>query len=204
MTWRMNFWMAMKAALTVMDLVTREWARQLEVDECGVMVLMQLGYRQSSSAAKLGFFCGRVRQQVQRSLQLLRKAGLVEPATVSGTGCTTAWTLTQKGKTRARALERAVRAWEEELGRVIEVPQLTESLVRVAEAAVNRPGANGWRRGLLIPHELKKVPLWFEVSMQEELLDSEPTPSSPDEASAERERARVQREWDAMWMRINS
>lgn len=116
-----------------------------------------------------------------------------------------AWTLTQKGKTRARAIERAVRAWEEELGRVIEVPQLTESLVRVVEAAVNRPGANGWRRGLLIPHELKKVPLWFEVSMQEEVLDSSgPTPSSHDEASADRERARVQREWDAMWRRVSS
>ena len=203
----MSVWMSMKAALTVMDMVTRSWARQLQIDECGVMVLMQLGVRQRRSAAKLALYCGRPRQQVQRSLAILQAAGMVEAATVSARGCTTSWTLTEKGQRRWKSLQRAVRAWEESFERAIDLPLLSQMLGRVAEASVNRPGADGWRKGLIQPHELKIVPLWFQVEMEDELLARAPVPPVPadeDEERAERERERGKREWGAMWMRLSS
>ena len=203
----MNVWIAMKGALTVMDLVTRGWARQLEIDECGVMVLMRLGFLESASAAKLALLCGRVRQQVQRSLGILAKAGLAEPCAVSDRGLASAWSLTEKGKRRWRSLSRAVRAWEEELERAIDVPQLTEALGRVVEMAVNRPSADGWRKGLIEPHELKKVPLGYAISIEDELLEMSATEGSIDGdemARRDRERERAEREWHSMWMRLNA
>lgn len=204
----MNIWMSMKAALTVMDLVTRGWARQLGLDECGLMVLMLLSQTEEPRpGAELALLCGRARQQVHRSLLAMHELKLVRPAAVSHRGFTTAWALTAKGKFRAGCLARAIRAWEETLERNIDVPQLTEALGRVVETAVNRPGGDGWRKGLLIPHDLKIVPLWFEVEMEEGLLEEElvePPIEEDDPSREERVRERAARGWNAMWMRISS
>jgi hypothetical protein len=140
-------------------------------------------------------------------LGILARAGLAEPSAVSDRGLASAWSLTEKGQRRWQSLARAVRAWEEELERAIDVPQLTEALGRVVEMAVNRPSADGWRKGLIEPYELKKLPLWCQISIEDELLELPKTEGSIDGdeiARKERERERTEREWHSMWMRMSS
>jgi hypothetical protein len=104
--------MAAKRTLTAMDLVTRSWARQLGLDECGVMVLILLGHRESLPACELAVQTGRARQQVQRSLQLMEKLSLVCPAELSRHGRTVAWMLTELGLEYWRALEPVLYEWD--------------------------------------------------------------------------------------------
>lgn len=78
---------------------------------------------------------------------------------------------------------------------------------RVVELAVNRPGAQGWKRGMIVPHELQKLPLWAELSIEDAMLEgAEVAPAPHDEAAArkERELERAARDWGAMWMRLSS
>ena len=162
----MSTWLAMKQALTVVDFVTRKWARDLDLDECGVVVLMLLAQRGERPSHELAFYCGRSRQQVQRSLRHLEARGLVVPLWFSRAGRVKAWGLTQRGQATWQVLERAVIAWDEELERKLDVAELKAMLQRIVELAVNRPGGDGWRRGLIVPHELLFDPIRPRAAME--------------------------------------
>lgn len=209
----MSAWLAMKQALTAMDLVTRGWARDLDLDECGVMVLMLLGERGHDPACNLAYRSGRARQQVQRSLGMMRRRGLVTPLVVSARGRVQAWKLTERGLTMWGLLEQAMQAWDEDLERRVNVAELTAELQRVVSVIVNRPGGDGWRRGLLVPYELRRASIRTRASMEEGLLDQTPPAaetSLPLEAGhhesisgnpnwTDAERESVARAWRALW-----
>ena len=105
----MNSWFVIKQALTAMDRVTRQWGRELRVDE-------MLGSWPTSSAAELARSCGRSRQQVQRSLGAMARRGMVQPTARTKKGRAKGWTLTEHGVAFSRALARAVAIWKEVLG----------------------------------------------------------------------------------------
>lgn len=208
----MSSWLAMRQALTAMDLVIRGWARDLDLDECGVMILMLLGERKHDPACNLAYRSGRARQQVQRSLMMMQRRALVEPMVISARGRVQAWRLTERGLRMWELLERAMREWEAELEHRVDVAELTASLQRVVQVIVNRPGGDGWRRGLTVPLELRLEPTRMRASMEEGLLEPAPSaePSLPldDEHRecirgnpkwTEAERQSVADAWAALW-----
>ncbi|MDP2276141.1 MAG: MarR family winged helix-turn-helix transcriptional regulator [Archangium sp.] len=178
MTFGMGSWLAMMQALTAMSLVTRGWARDLDLDECGVMVLMLLAQRGHDPECNLALRSGRARQQVHRSLRMMQQRGLVAPSVTSVRGRAQAWTLTERGWRMWGLLERSVVAWEEEMARWLEVPELTRMLQKLVMTAVNRPGGDGWRRGLMVPHDLRVDPVRARAEMEEGLLEPAPQPVS--------------------------
>ena len=155
--------MAVKQGLTAMDLVTRSWAKELGLDECGVMVLCLLGEQPHRAASNLALHCGRARQQVHRALVDMRRKALVRPSAVSARGRIEAWSLTDRGEQLWTCLERGLQLWDHELGEIVELPELIASLQRIAEVIVNRPGADGWGRGLLVPQDLRSMPMWADL-----------------------------------------
>ena len=172
----MGSWLAMMQALTTMSLVTRGWARDLDLDECGVMVLMLLAQRGHDPECNLALRTGRARQQVHRSLRMMQRRELVAPSVTSVRGRVQGWTLTERGWRMWGLLERSVVAWEEEMARWLEIPELTRMLQRLVMIAVNRPGGDGWRRGLIVPHDLRVDPVRARAEMDEGLLDPLPMP----------------------------
>ncbi len=62
------------------------------------------------------------------------------------------------------------------MARWLEVPELTRMLQRLVMVAVNRPGGDGWRRGLIVPHDLRVDPVRARAEMEEGLLDPLPMP----------------------------
>ena len=144
----------MKQALTAIDRVTRQWARELRLDECALMVLMMLGSWPNSSAAELARKSGRTRQQVQRSLGAMVRRGMVVPTARTKKGRVQGWTLTEHGVAFFRSLERAVLTWEEVLGSRVDLPATVAALGRVVKTMLNRPRADGW--GMIVPDELRK------------------------------------------------
>ena len=135
------------------------------------------------------------------------------PMAVSARGRVQAWKLTERGLTMWGLLEQAMQAWDEDLERRVNVAELTAELQRVVSVIVNRPGGDGWRRGLLVPYELRRASIRTRASMEEGLLD--PTPpaaetslplgaghresisGNPNWTDAERES--VARAWQALW-----
>jgi DNA-binding MarR family transcriptional regulator len=168
----MNVWMDLKRALTVMDYATRSWGRELGLDECGVMVLSLLGEEGRALEWQLGMKCGRARQQVHRSLCLMKKRGLVKPD-VSERGRNKPWALTEKGQKLWECLSRGIREWQGLLEERIDVAQLKSELQQIVTIFLNRPRADGgWRRALCVPPELLKMPMRVEAEA-EGLLVSE-------------------------------
>lgn len=187
----MSTWLAAKQALTAMDRVMRGWARDLGLDECGVMVLLLLRVRGPCPAWQLALLCGRVRQQVHRSLRMMERRGLVEGRDLSARGRVQQWALTERGRDLGEILEGAMAIWDRLLGSTVELPTVVRALERMVETMVNGPSADGWR--LLVPDELRREPIWFRASL------------SPEDREAARERARRAKEdeiaqaWNALW-----
>ncbi len=196
----MRSWLAMKKALTAMDLVMRQWARVLGLDECGVMVLMLMGGGAQVAACDLAKECGRARQQVQRSLRLMQHRGWVEPAAMSAKGRVQAWALTGRGQLLWCCLDSATVLWSELFERHVELAQVTASLEQMVGTMVNRPCADGW--GLLVPSALREELMRGQLAMEEALLAerevAEPTHPGPPHWTAE-EYAQVERSWAALW-----
>lgn len=189
----MGTWLAAKQALTAMDRVTRGWAQDLGLDECGVMVVMLLGEHGPRAGSDLALLSGRLRQQVQRSLGALKLQGMVAPSLVSGSGRVHQWALTDRGRALWGILESAMKIWEEILSREAELPAVVLALQRMVEIMVNRPSADGWR--LLVPDELRRDPIGCQAVRMAQAEDRE----------AVRERARqkgeeeIARAWAALW-----
>lgn len=194
----MGSWLAMKQALTAVDLVMREWGRELELDECGVMILMLLGERERRPACDLGIQTGRARPQVQRSLNGMQRRGLVSPAVRSRDGRVYAWSLTDQGRHLWACLDRGVRSWEASLAGIIELPLMVEALRRIVRLMVNRPAENGWVNGLLIPMELRAESMRSEARM-EGLLPEAPARVEPGGAAEALEHDAVVRAWLELW-----
>lgn len=194
-------WLAVKQALTAMDLVMKQWAADLELDECGVMVLLLLGQRERCPACELALRSGRARQQVQRTLKNLQGRGVVAPVEVSSRGRVQAWSLTAAGRALLDCVERGARVWEEVLGSVVDLASMTADLERTAEVIVNRPGADGWRKGLLVPMELRAESMRSQALM-EGLVQEAGAPvvtRVPRESERADEWAEVERAWFALW-----
>jgi DNA-binding MarR family transcriptional regulator len=155
----MSVWMEAKKVLTAMDLVTRSWGRQLGLDECGVMVLILLGERGPSKACDLAVQSGRARQQVQRSLKMMKACELVCPSEQDERGRTAEWRLTELGEDHWKALEPALYEWDLVLMEQLDVVELASLLRRAAKVMINRRSADGWRRGLLTPTALRLCPI---------------------------------------------
>ena len=198
----MNSWFVIKQALTAMDRVTRQWGRELRVDECGLMVLAMLGSWPISSAAELARTCGRSRQQVQRSLGAMARRGMVQPTARTKKGRAKGWTLSEHGVAFSRALSRAVAIWEEVLGSRVDLPATVDALGRVVKTMVNRPSADGWR--MLVPDELRKesITAHFVLStgaVVEEVAEAESTAAIGPAGWTAKETARVHETWGALW-----
>ncbi len=162
----------MKRALTVMDQATRSWGRELGLDECGVMVLSLLGEEGPALEWELGMRCGRARQQVHRSLGIMKKRGLVRPD-VTVPDRNKPWMLTETGQELWCCLARGIREWQGLIEARMAVSELKSTLQGVVEIFLNRPRANGgWRRALCVPPELLKMSIGTDASMQG-LLDVE-------------------------------
>lgn len=175
--------MAAKKTLTAMDLVTRAWGRQLGLDECGVMVLILLGNR-DSSACDLAVATGRARQQVQRSLKMMQARELVCPAELSAQGRAVGWRLTELGVQYWQALEPALYEWDEVLAAELDVLELRRLLNRTAEVMVNRRSADGWRRALLVPSGQRLCPILARLELaQAEREDASANPNPAEEPS---------------------
>ncbi len=178
----MNVWMELKRVLTVMDHVTRNWGRELHLDECTVMVLALLGEGGSSPEWSLAAKCGRARPQVHRALRTLKERQYATPIVSSGR--TQAWSLTDRGRQLWRCLDRGIREFEAGLEAKVNLPTLKDELQRIVKNLLNRPHASGgWRFGLSVPLELLKLPLRMEASV-EGLLDAEPEVVPGEGASA--------------------
>ncbi len=133
--------------------------------------MMLLAQRGRDPECNLALRTGRARQQVHRSLRRMQRRELVMPVETSARGRVQGWALTERGWTMWGLLERSILAWEEELNRWLDVPELTRSLQRLVMIVVNRPGGDGWGRGLLIPHELRVDPVRPRAEMVEGLLE---------------------------------
>ena len=151
--------MAIRQALTAMDGVARENARVVGLQGADVLVVLLLGQRESFAASSLALHTGRTRQQVQRSLEALRKKGLVHTGRLPS-GRVAAWALTDAGVSVKDRLEARLGAYEEILGGHADLSRVAESLERMVESLVNRPSSSGWRRGLLVPHVARLNPSW--------------------------------------------
>lgn len=147
--------MEAKKMLTAMDLVTRSWGRELGLDECGVMVLILLGDNGPTKACDLAVRSGRARQQVQRSLKMMQARELICPSEHDERGRTAEWKLTELGEDYWKALEPALYEWDLVLMEQLDVIELANLLRRAAKVMVNRRSADGWRRGLLNPTNLR-------------------------------------------------
>jgi DNA-binding MarR family transcriptional regulator len=161
----MNVWMELKRALTVMDHVTRNWGRELQLDECAVMVLALLGEGGPSPLWSLAAKCGRARPQVHRALRVLADRDYAAPLVLSGRA--RSWELTDRGRELWRCLNRGIGEFEAELQARIDLATLKTEFQRIVQILLNRPRANGgWRFGLYVPIELLKLPLRTEASVE--------------------------------------
>jgi hypothetical protein len=151
--------MAIRQALTAMDGVVRENARVVGLEGADVLMVLLLGQRESFAGSSLALFTGRTRQQVQRSLMVLRKKGLVRACRMPS-GRAIAWALTDAGVTVKDRLEARFDAWEEILGGQADLPKVAEALECMVESLVNRPSSFGWRGGLQVPHVSRLNPAW--------------------------------------------
>ncbi len=199
----------LKQALSAVDLVMRELARQLELDETGVMVLALLARDGHCGASDLAYLCGRARQQVHRSLLGLEQVGLVEPTHLSPERRVLSWGLTEPGLERWRLLEHGLRAWEPLLSDPLQVPELQFALRKITQIIVNRPSSDGWKQGLLVPTELRKVPLRTRALMEADAKGDQAVPETDVPREPRRGRATCRDEdltdedlaeqWRAMW-----
>lgn len=212
----MNVWLELKRALTVMDVATRNWGRELGLDECGAMVLALLGEEGPALEWELAMKCGRARQQVHRSLGVMKKRRLVEPE-LAVPGRNKPWQLTPTGRELWRCLDRGIREWQRELEAKMELAELRSGLQRIVEIFLNRPRVNGgWRRALSVPVELLKMPIHVHAEV-EGLLEvpemtlapeapSEPEPEilsppgwGPPDCWTPQERAFIAQYWRSLW-----
>ena len=92
-------------------------------------------------------------------MKTLLKRNLVHAARVSARG-SEGWSLTPDGVEFARRLESNLAWYEAAMGAAVELPMVVWSLQRMVESLVNRPSANGWAGGLLVPAELRRSPDW--------------------------------------------
>lgn len=166
----MNEWIALKQALTAVDVVMRQWARELGLDGAELMVVLLLGEKRARAAADLAYFSGRVRQSVQRTLEGLMRAGLVRPAARSHDRVQ-AWELTEDGLEVLARLRARTEVWRELISSRVVLADLVQSLRWTVEAMVNRPSADGW--GLLVPDVVRKDPEW-DRSFSREEADGDP------------------------------
>ena len=198
----MSIWLAAKQTVTAMDLVMRQWARALELDESGLIVLLLLGARSPQPAHELAFLCGRPRQQIHRSLRVMRRRGLVTPASFSSRGLVSSWDLTERGRALWSCLEPAMEEWDQMFDDRFEVSVLTEAFRRITELIVNRPFGNGWKRGLMVPDRLRRVSLEsraaVELALLEEKVELRARGEARDSKAAE-EHAAAARAWQMLW-----
>jgi hypothetical protein len=193
----MNVWMEMKQALTVIDLATRNWGRQLRLTECAVMVLALLGEGGAAPECDLSASCGRSRQQVHGALLLLAKRRYATRLVVDGR--TRAWELTERGRELWACLDRGIREFEGELEARLDVSAFKTDLDRLVTVFLNRPRANGgWRFGLCVPVELLKTPMWAEASFKG-LVDVEEALPDDDEVDPEPELRAPPGIWPKPW-----
>ncbi len=206
----MRSWVAVRQALSGMDIVMRAWARQLKLDGCEVMAVMLLAQRTGQSASEVALFSGRARQHAQRTLCELGRRGFVERLRVSPSGKVMAWSLTPAGEALARRLEVRLLAWEEILASRVDLPEVLASLERMTESLVNRPSADGWARGLMIPQEARRDSQW---DLPGELrtashpagvsgripIGDKPEDEAPPASKRARDQAALAATWDALW-----
>jgi DNA-binding MarR family transcriptional regulator len=200
----MNPLLEVKRSLTVLDLVFRDWARELALDECGVMVVLLLAEQPNLGASDLALRCGRARQQAHRSLLLLESQGRVECTSRSPKGRIAGWALTEDGLAVVRCLHDGLTAWNEELSRKLDLNSLAEVLNDIVVFALNRKSANGWIHGLFIPRELRKETMRTRASdlpVRRGIppVEQEPAEAAPKSRITEKERAEIARIAFEMW-----
>lgn len=146
----MHLMLAVRQGLTAVDAIMRECAREHGLERSEALVLGLVEARPRRSASELAVMTGQPRQHALRTLRKLQKRGLVEPV---GTlrNKVIGWGLTPSGEKRWRELSRQLREYEEIVNARVSLQELVESLERVVESVVNRPGSRGWRRGLVRP-----------------------------------------------------
>jgi DNA-binding MarR family transcriptional regulator len=179
----MSVWMEAKKLLTAMDLVTRSWGRQLGLDECGVMVLILLGEDGPTRACDLAALCGRARQQVHRSLTMMKARDLVRPSEQDVHGRTVEWSLTDEGADHWKALEPALYEWDLVLMEQLDVVEFASLLRRARKVMVNRRSIDGWRRGLLNPTNLRLCPIGARLEFAREEREAANKPAAEDVAT---------------------
>jgi DNA-binding MarR family transcriptional regulator len=205
----MNLLVEVKRSLTLLDLVFREWARLLGLDECAVMLVLLLSELGDRSAAELATRCGRRRQQVRRSLLMLERQGRVEVSHLSATGRAHGWSLTEAGIATARCLNEGVAAWTDQLDREVDLGTVASSLERIVALALNRKTSNGWAQGLCEPRELRADSMRNRAEAAGVIAerDSPPDlrepatdpPPRPNNTFTDEERARIDEAWRALW-----
>jgi len=193
-----------KRSLTVLDLVFRDWGRELALDECGVMVVLLLDAQPNLGASDLAVRCGRSRQQVHRSLLQLEAQGRVECTSRSAKGLIAGWALTEDGLAAVRCLRDGVAAWNEELSRKIDLSALAEVLNDIVVFALNRKSSKGWVHGLFVPRELRKETMRARASDLPVQRKSPPDEQEAGEAApksriSEKERAEIARIAFQIW-----
>ena len=178
----MNVWMELKRGLTLMDVVTRHWGRELLLNECEVMTLALLGEGGPSEEWRLASKCGRARAQVHRALRVLETRAYVFPLLEAGS--TKGWALTDRGTLLWRCLDRGIRQFEAELASRVDLPTFKAELERLVTIFLNRPRAyGGWRKGLFVPVDLITMPIGAEASIAG-LLEPEGSTAEEEELEA--------------------
>lgn len=154
----MDEWIALKQALTAVDVVMRRWARELGVDGADLTVLLMLGKRKTRAVSDIAYFIGRHRQQVQRTMEGLARRGLVEAVVRDATRRTQAWSLTPEGQRLLERLQARTEVWRGLISSRVDLGELIRWLEWTVEAMVNQPSADGW--GLTVPDVVRRDPRW--------------------------------------------